>query len=384
MNFLKLLSFVPLFGLAASVDTAFAGASGVSFTDSEIAASRANATLISETAASCISRTWNEHLRFYKQRGYSKFYGNRHPKHKTAESRKNVLLSILPDLARRVQRGDRTAIEELDKREKELEATSCIGLAMQCLDEGFEKAGMSETWKKIYVWLGRTGPDGSPLFYGTDLQKALIDLGWKSLYWNPDLSQNEEWDRLEKAFNPLEPGKQWNPVWGGHVYRWSLVLRKKEYYEIPIHDIRTLVNFGISPSAEFKKPPFFIGTAHAGYHVFPGFKGQVIEAHSMRELKSRENLEVGEFNPLYQAVNGIPDGNGAPKWTRTEHYRSGVMVVPPGYIPDKPYSPPPPARDTPPNGTHPPNRDGEPDDDPNGEEEFSRRRNGRSFPPWWR
>lgn len=79
----------------------------------------------------------------------------------------------------------------------------------------------------------------------------------------------------------------------------------------------------------------------------------------MRELKSSQNLEVGMFNPLYQPVNGVEGGNGAPRWTRSEHYRSGVIVVPPGFIADKPFTVPSAAVNTPPDGTVPPNN-GEP------------------------
>jgi hypothetical protein len=356
---------------------AYAGASGVDFSNQEISDSNRNAVLISETAAACLSRTYDTHTRFFQQRKYSKYYGNRHPKHKTEASRKEVLLKLLPELAKRVKRGDRDAIKELQQRSDELEATSCIGLALTCLGEGFEKAGMKETWTRIFRWVGRKGADGSPLFYGTDLQKALVDLGWKSLYWNPDVSQNEVWDSLEKDLNPLAEGKVWNPVWGGHVLRWNDVRRKKTYYEVPIQDIQTLVNFGISPPADFKRVPFFLGTAHAGYHVFPGFNGKVIEAHSMRELNSRENLEVGEFNPLNQPMNGVQGGTGAPRWTRTEHYRSGVMVVPPGYIASKPYTPPGPARDAPKSQPPLPKDDFPPIEE---EDPWNQPRRGR---PWW-
>ena len=328
---------------------AFAGASPIEFTVEELAASHQNAKLISETAAACLQKTWETHNKFYQQRQYSKYYGNRKPEHKTAQGRKEVLLRLLPELNARVARGDRNALAELTKREQELEATSCIGLTLKCLGDGFKTAGMDDTWQKIWDWLARKGDDGAPLFYGTDLQKALVDLGWKSMYWNPDLSMNEEWDRLEAEMNPVKEGKKWNPIWGGHAYRWSLVKRKQDYYGIPVQDIQTLVNFGGKTPEEFKKVPFFVGTAHAGYHVFPGYKGQVIEAHSMRELKSHHNLEVGAFNPLVQEVNGVPNGNGAPKWTRIEHYRSGMILVPPGYISDKPYVEPKAAVGTPPN-----------------------------------
>lgn len=340
-----------LFGIVSILSiqstTGFGSSSGLEFSPEEIESSLQNSKVISEVAATCIDRTFQTHTEFFKKRGYSKFYGNRHPKHKTEMDRRKVLLSILPSLRNRINDRDPKAPAELTKRVKELESTSCVGLAMQCLGEGFQAAGMGETWDKIFVWLGRPGHDGAPMHYGTDLQKALVDLGWKSLYWNPDISQNSAWEKSEAEINPLEKDKKWNPIWGGHSYRLSLVLRDRDYYGVPVHDIQTLVNFGISPPAEFKSIPFFLGTAHSGYHVFPGTKGNVIEAHSMRELKSESNLEMGEFNPLDQPMNGQPNGRGAPVWTRHEHYRSGIIVVPPGYIADKPFEVPGPAMGAP-------------------------------------
>jgi hypothetical protein len=63
-----------------------------------------------------------------------------------------------------------------------------------------------------------------------------------------------------------------------------------------------------------------VGIAHAGYHVFPGRKGDVIEAHSMRNIAARDNIEFSEFNPLATG--------GGPRWTNSEKYRSGLIVVP--------------------------------------------------------
>jgi hypothetical protein len=41
----------------------------------------------------------------------------------------------------------------------------------------------------------------------------------------------------------------------------------------------------------------------------------------MRKLNAADNLEVSAFNPLAP--------NGGPRWTRSEKYRSGTVVVPP-------------------------------------------------------
>ncbi|MNL19628.1 hypothetical protein D3C87_1408400 [compost metagenome] len=110
-------------------------------------------------------------------------------------------------------------------------------------------------------------------------------------------------------------------VWGGHAYRYSLVMKKQNYYGLHVDDAQTLVGFDTTIPESFKKVPFFVGTAHAGYHVFPGKHGDVIEAHSMRTLNSIDNLQVSDFNPLATG--------GGPRWTRTEKYRSGVIAIPP-------------------------------------------------------
>lgn len=330
--------------------SAFANLTGIDFTAEEIEANRTNAYAIADSAASCLTATYDDHLRFFERRKYSKYYGNRKPEHKTLEGRKQVLMRLLPQLAKKVKAGDRAAIAELNAREQELEAISCIGLALKCLGQGFQSAGMGETWDKIYAFVGRRDAAGTLTFYGTDLQKALVDLGWKSLYWNPDVSRNETWDQAERALNPPKEGMSWNPVWGGHALHWAKSRTGRGYFGIPVQDIQTLVNFGTEPPEDFKAVPFFVGTAHAGYHVFPGFSGKVIEAHSMRNLNSKNNLEVGEFNPLNQAMNGVQGGHGAPTWTNSEHYRSGMIVVPPGMISDKPFTPPGPSMSTPPDG----------------------------------
>ncbi|MBX3041613.1 MAG: hypothetical protein KF789_12985 [Bdellovibrionaceae bacterium] len=282
-------------GVTAQAQTAL-------FSPTEIRQHQERIQIITSTAADCLSETYADHVQFFKKWKVSKYYGNRKPEHRTAEGRRAAL----------VRYGAPASLES------ELEPTSCIGLTMQCLAAGFKAAGQSATWSKIHAQLAVDNK-----FYGTDLQKMLRQLGWKTLYWNPDVSQNAAWDQEDQTINPLQPGKTWNPVWGGHAYRYAMVTRKNDYYGIPIDDARTLVNFKTSVPQSFKRVPFFVGTAHAGYHVFPGSQGQVIEAHSMRNLNAFDNLEVSAFNPLAP--------QGGPRWTRTEKYRSGVIVVPPGF-----------------------------------------------------
>ena len=186
---------------------------------------------------------------------------------------------------------------------------------MQACERGFNVTGMSNTWKKINAQL-KIGQK----FYGTDLQIMLQQLGWKIYYWNPDPSQNAAWDADDQALNPLRPGRKWMPVWGGHVLRHASAVNRGVYYDSTVDNVTKLVGFKKTQPAAFKTVPFFVGIAHAGYHVFPGRRGDVVEAHSMREMIAKDNIEVAPFNPLAQG--------GAPRWTRSEKYRSGVIAVP--------------------------------------------------------
>jgi hypothetical protein len=174
---------------------------------------------------------------------------------------------------------------------------------------------MAGTWKKINAQLKI-----DQKFYGTDLQIMLQQLGWKLLYWNPDPSKNAAWDAEDQALNPLRTGRKWMPVWGGHELRYAAARARGVYYDAKLDDVTRLVGFRTAPPTGFRAVPVFIGIAHAGYHVFPGRRGDVIEAHSMRPMNAADNIEVSPFNPLAQG--------GGPRWTRSEKYRSGVIAVP--------------------------------------------------------
>lgn len=291
-----------LLGLIVSVlvsTSAFADVA--SFTPNEIAQHKKNVALIVATTSDCLDAVYADHLDFFSHWGISKYYGDRNPKYSTVQGRLAALeLYGKPS-------------ELID----ELEPISCIGLAMRCLEQGFDAAGMETTWDKIYDKLAV-----NKNFFGTDLQKSLINLGWKSYYWNPNPANNAKWDAEDQKLNPLKPGTVWNPVWGGHAYRYNQAVNKGFYYEkdLIVHDAVSLVGYKDVQPEFFKDIPLFIGIAHAGYHVFPGRNGEVIEAHSMRSLDSKDNLEFSEFNPLKTG--------GGPKWTAKEKYRSGVVVVP--------------------------------------------------------
>lgn len=269
------------------------------FTDLEIQKHRANIGIITKAATQCLIDTYADHVRFFEKWKVSKYYGDRKPEHRSEALRRKELLKY-------------GAPENLISQ---LEPISCIGLTVECLGKGFEAANQGATWEKIYKHLKVENR-----FLGTDLQVMLIQLGWTSAYWNPDPTQNVKWDIEDRTLVPLKPGRKWMPVWGGHAARYAAVMSRRDYSGIPIRDVKSLVGFKNAPPAVLRKVPFFIGTAHAGYHVFPGFGEKVIEAHSSRNLNDFKNLEVSLFNPL---------AGGGPKWTRSEHYRSGVIVIPP-------------------------------------------------------
>ena len=269
------------------------------FTPVEVNLQRERIQTITSVATNCLVETYGDHVQFFSRWHISKYYGNRKPEHRTEALR----------LAQLRKYG---APEKLIS---ELEPISCIGLNIDCLEKGFRAAKLESSWNKIYTRLANNNQ-----FLGTELQAMLVQLGWRSYYWNPDPSQNGSWDLDDRKIMPLKAGRKWMPAWGGHAARFNLVQRTGHYDIIPIQDAKTLVGFGNQKPLALARIPFFIGTAHAGYHVFPGFGGNVIEAHSTRNLNDFKNLEVSEFNPL---------AGGGPKWTRSERYRSGVIVLPP-------------------------------------------------------
>jgi hypothetical protein len=269
------------------------------FTSAEIKKHRDSIDVFTDAAADFLDWVYDDHLKFYAKWGVSKYYGNRKPEHKTRELR----------------------IKQLKKFGKpeflvdQQVATACILLAMQACERGFNATGMPNTWKKINNQLTI-----DQKFFGTDLQLMLQQLGWKLYFWNPDPSQNAKWDAEDQALNPLQAGRKWMPVWGGHSLRTASAKNKATYYDAHVDNAADLVGFGNVQPANFKNVPFFVGIAHAGYHVFPGRRGDVVEAHSMRLMTAKDNIEVAPFNPL--------GAGGAPRWTNSEKYRSGLIAVP--------------------------------------------------------
>lgn len=270
--------------------------------------------IISEKAERCLTDTWQTHQDFFKRYKISKYYGDRNPNLNDPAERLAVI--------RRVGAPDSIL--------NELEGTSCIGLTRKCLLQAVnatESPVLKQAWARVDRNLVQHQLSGMILI--EHLQK----FGWKVLYWNPAPQNNKKWDAEEPRLIAGKP-VSWNsgvlnaagqftyhPSWGMHEARYQSVIRNNLYYNIRVDDKTTLVGFGTRQPEVFRQVPFFVATAHAGYHMFPGFDGQVIEAHSMRRLDSFDNMEVGEFNPLALG--------GSPKWTNIEKYRSGLVAIPP-------------------------------------------------------
>jgi hypothetical protein len=269
------------------------------FTAAEIRAHRDRLPQFLDAASDFLDWVFADHLAFHDKWGVSKYYGNRRPDYRTAEGRAAAL--------RRIGKPEFLATQQV--------GTACVLLAMQGLERGFAATGTANTWKKINAVLKINNN-----FHGTDLQMMLQQLGWKLYYWNPDPAKNAAWDAEDQALMPLKPGRKWMPGWGGHALRHAAVMARDVYFESRIDNKSKLVGFGSVQPAGFRDVPYFVGIAHAGYHVFPGHKGMVVEAHSTRDIAARDNIEVSPFNPL--------KAGGGPRWTRVEKYRSGILAVP--------------------------------------------------------
>jgi hypothetical protein len=269
------------------------------FTAAERTKHRDTLDVFTDASADYLDWIFADHKAFFDKWGVSKYYGNRRPEHRTYAGRVQQLKKF----------GKPTFLADQQV------ATACILLAMQAMERGFNATGMTSTWKKIHDQL-KIGQK----FYGTDLQIMLQQLGWKIYYWNPDPSKNAQWDAQDRQLNPLKPGRKWMPVWGGHALRYASAKNNGTYYHSKVDDVTALVGFKNVQPAAFRTVPVFVGIAHAGYHVFPGRRGDVIEAHSMRQMTARDNIEVAPFNPLASG--------GAPRWTASEKYRSGLIAVP--------------------------------------------------------
>ncbi len=288
----KLLLLTALMATASPFEAAAGFRGSVDFTAEEKAAHQRHISTIARQARRYLEDVYRDHLAFYRRYGVSKYYGDR-----------STLLDTRAKRLAALQRAGAPA-SLIDQ----LVPSSCIGLSLNALGAGFRAPGdpaLESAYQKIYQFARANDLDGSAVI------QALRKLGWKVYFWNPAPQNNAAWDAEERNWR----SKGW------HAYRYSTVMNKGTYYYNDVDDKSLLVGFGTSVPGAFRAAPFFIGVAHTGYHVFPGFEGTVIEAHSTRALSSIDNLETSPFNPL---------GNGGgPRWTPTEKYRSGLIALPP-------------------------------------------------------
>ncbi len=264
-------------------------------------------------SADCLENHKQEHLDFYAnncitdRRGnkkcLSKFYGERrYSKSRGARRSDGKKLEYLP-----------TALEKEGfsaDMANVMRATSCVGLALQCLKEGFDKTNQSAQWAKIMNFVRNNGVGG------TSLQDGLQKIGWKIYYWNPSpldriVEDTTRWDKEEKNWASK----------GYHLYRYYKVRNNSTYWYNTVDYKYEMVGFEKTIPSLLFQYPFWIGTANTGYHVFPGTFEKVVEAHSTRSFTSIDNLELSNFNPMATG--------GGPRWTNSEKYRSGLIALPP-------------------------------------------------------
>jgi hypothetical protein len=150
---------------------AHAGHKGsISFSAAERAQHEAGQDTVLRAAASCLNNEIATHQAFFRQYGISPFYGDRSAFGKLSYAAKqNYLRSI----------GKNPALL------RQMQPTSCVGITLKCLGQGFQAAGQGNLWARIRAYTMLNGVDG------TAMQAGLQQLGWKLYYWNPDTRMNQ-------------------------------------------------------------------------------------------------------------------------------------------------------------------------------------------------
>jgi hypothetical protein len=299
-------AFVLLLATIFVSNPAHAWQGTIAFTEREVSEHAVAVPRIISTAVACLQNDLDRHQSFFKQYRVSRFYGDRSAFGKMKDGeRLEHIKGVLYNLGYRPQEIPKLASYIFSQ----MEPTSCVGLVLKCLGNGFKQNGQAEVWARIAAYARLNGQDG------TSIQNALQGLGWRVLYWNPWTQFSAQWDATEQAKDPTNE----NRFWGYHAYRLKTVMGQHKYLYNTVDDVTTLVNFGRTVPASFRSIPFFVGTAHTGSHVFPGMAGNVIEGHSTRQITDGQTLESSPFNPL--------EDGGAPRGS----YYSGLVAVPPGY-----------------------------------------------------
>jgi hypothetical protein len=299
----------------------------IAFTEAEKRRHEQGLKAIMETASACLEEDLSRHADFVRRFGISAFYGDNSSfakkKIKRPDGSTAVVATTDDDKRAHLRRFrlDESLIRQLIPPKAcprgiadcplLMQPTSCIGLSLKCLGNGFQAAGQGELWQRLYAFTKKNNARGDAL------QMGLQQLGWQLVYWNPDFSKAREWDREEQARYPGNPKN----IWGQHEASLRSVLssRHKYLYET-VDDWSSLVNFGATVPARIQQVPFFVGIAHLGYHVFPGSYGRIIEGHSTRQISDAETLQTSPFSPLMEG--GGPRGGP---------YKTGLVAIPPGY-----------------------------------------------------
>lgn len=284
----------------------------ISFTQQEVSHHKQEIQEFLQVAGACLEHYQEDHLDFYenncrivngKEVCVSKYYGERrYSKGKNQYRPDGTPLEYLG-----------TALQKIGfpaSFMNKMENTSCVGMALDCLKQAFQATNQNSSWDKLIKYTRLNGVGG------TALQDGLSKLGWKTYYWNPApqntiMADMKRWDEEEKNWKSK----------GYHVYRYNRVMKRGTYWFNKVDNATDLVGFGRGEPKILQDVPFWVGTAHTGYHVFPGSFGDVIEAHSTRHITSIDNLEFSRFSPFAKG--------GGPRWTATEKYRSGLISIPP-------------------------------------------------------
>ncbi len=295
--------------------TVMAGYKGtINFSAEEVASHKMKIHELVETAALCLQDYRSEHIAAYQNSCrivqsqkvcVSKFYGERRYSKRRGQFRPDgTPLTYLGDALK--------AVGFPESFMNQMESTSCVGMAMDCLQQAFYKTDQAVVWDRLEDFTDLNGVGGLALQYG------LAKLGWKTYYWNPAedetrIADMQRWDQEELNWQSK----------GHHSYRYNRVMSRGTYWFNTVDNATDLVGFGRSEPQRLQSVPFWLGTAHTGYHVFPGSFGDVVEAHSTRKITALDNLEFSRFSPFATG--------GGPRWTSTEKYRSGLIVLPPTF-----------------------------------------------------
>jgi hypothetical protein len=200
--------------------------------------------------------------------------------------------------------------------------SSCELFANRFVKEGFAAVGLQAAYARINSFLEANDRDGLALAY------SLKKLGWKIVYWNPDVNATPDLPTSNREIVGI--------TLDDHIEDTRNALTRKIYGGVSIDAL--MINFEPLPKSTtprddraFKalvKVPYYIGISHDGEHVWSGSYGSVIEAHSSFDPDSKRNLETGAFHPPF----GSPVGRIVVE-NRKRHkyfYYSGIIAIPPG------------------------------------------------------